>query len=847
MSPLIINGNASGNVNIGTKATNLFALQKKGYAVPHFICVSPDLLAACLSKYDTEVTAALRAITGNNETNIIGASKQLSASIAKIEIDDQARRAIEQALDDQFAHGTVFSVRSSASVEDSAAASFAGQFETFLRVPREKVIKRIVDCWQSLYAPSVLKYCCNTSVPPTELSMCVIIQEMIEADVSGVMFSANPQGLLNETVITVGKGTGDHIVGDKVATTSYYYNVTDAAYYHERQPGAPLLGETHVTELIALCGQLVEHFGTYIDIEFAIKSERVYVLQVRKITTIDDTEPTILDNSNIVESYPGITLPLTVSFIQQAYYHVFRGLLQRGTGSKKLITQYEPLLQHMVTSVNGRVYYRISNWYTLMQFLPLSGRIIPIWQEMMGVSHRQHIIADVYRKRWNPLRDLAIVLRSILLTMTLPRKMRVLHADFLRAESHFWDHYRSDLTPKQKMTLYHSVTNSILKNWDLTLSNDVYAFVFTSLLKRKLERLGASTTTKKSLSGIADIESMQPVRELATLAEYVVEHNILDDLMCLADDKAVRALLEEHHSEFADKFWSYTQTYGDRSLEELKLESKTFRSSPHLLMQQIITYASDPLALAEIIAALERQPAETDFQKRIDKYSWPNQVLLRFYRQHMIVGVRNRETSRLDRSRIYGMVRTVVLSIADTLQQAGQLGSASDVFYLYFDELEQCVRDSKVNFLATIQQRKNDYAAYSGLPAYSRLVFAQDVFDKQPQHVTAHYDQLSSNLSGIGSSAGRAEAEVVVVYSPKDAVNTTGKIVVTRTTDPGWVFLLTTVKGVIAEKGSLLSHTAIISRELGVPSVVGVRGATQKLKTGDRVRIDGTKGTVEVI
>ena len=151
--------------------------------------------------------------------------------------------------------------------------------------------------------------------------MNVIVQEMIDSEYSGVLFTSNPQGILNESVIVVGRGVGENIVQDKIQTTTYYYNLADKVYYYEGTE--EYLKYEKIEELIEISSKIKDVLGECLDIEFSIKDNVIYILQARKITTLDDTNPLILDNSNIVESYPGISLPLTCSFVNSVYGGIF--------------------------------------------------------------------------------------------------------------------------------------------------------------------------------------------------------------------------------------------------------------------------------------------------------------------------------------------------------------------------------------------------------------------------------------------------------------------------------------------------------------------------------------------
>ena len=276
---------------------------------------------------------------------------------------------------EDFADDKLYAVRSSCDVEDSSTSSYAGCFTTLLNVKKDGLKAASNKVFESF----------------GKHSGKVIIQEMVSSEISGIIFTANPIGILNEIVIVAGLGLGDGVVEDKVSTTTYYYNADDKIYYYD---GEKLLKNDEVKSLINLADLIKDYVGYEADIEFALENGQIYILQVRPITTLKDIkEMIVLDNSNIVESYPGISLPLTQNFVKEIYYKVFKSLVLRLTSDSVLIEKMDSHLKNMTDIANARVYYRISNWYNVLNLLPFSKKIIAIWQEMLGVTNKA-VVSD---------------------------------------------------------------------------------------------------------------------------------------------------------------------------------------------------------------------------------------------------------------------------------------------------------------------------------------------------------------------------------------------------------------------------------------------------------------------
>ncbi len=767
---------------IGAKAENLFKLREGGFNVPPFFCVLGNETGA-----------------GEFAAEFFGADKLVS-------------------------------VRSSASAEDNANSSFAGQFRTELDL-RVSEINSAVERVRSVPKSSGFgEYCKTNGISPEKIEICAIAQEMIRADYSGVIFTANPQGILNETVVVIGRGTGDNVVEDKVSTSTYYFNTTDRLYFSEQTEDSPTLTETELNELINISENIKKLFGRECDIEFAVKNGEVFILQTRPITSLKADSPIVLDNSNIVESYPGITLPLTQSFVSTAYYRVFRSVLLRLTREPKTVAALDDILRNMVDVSSGRVYYRISNWYDVIMFLPFSRKIIPVWQEMLGVKNK-NVTSHLNGKIGTKTR-VKVALSFIYLIVACPSLMEKLDVEFGDMIRFFKSVDLESASSAEILSHYRRVLDKVTAKWDITLVNDMYTFIFTGLLKSLLKAKkvpDSAAQARRLISGLNGIESMKPVAELIGISQLAKKSGELTRLKRIRNAADFRAYMKD--GKLAQRLAAYIERYGDRSAEELKLESRTFRTNPELLMRKIVQYAESGAAVGN----------------SAKKKAVPPKGLCGAIAKRAAVGIKNREKSRLNRSRLYGMMRSMMLEVGRELSEEKLISAPRDIFYLEYSEIETAVESGK-DMRGLVERRRAEYRRFGELPAYTRLIFAEKVFDRTPKSVRRmETDRNVKTLDGTPCSQGKARGEVLIIDDPTCCPDTTGKIIVAKMTDPGWVFLIVGAAGIITEKGSLLSHTAIISRELGKPAVVGVEGASRILGNGDVVEVDGVSGKITVI
>ena len=771
-----------------------------------------------------------------------------------------------------FSEKDFFAVRSNFSAEDGGEHSFAGQFLTRLNVKRENVEEAVQEVFAS-YAGNLdykekanrgKEEYCSQKQGKEELQEkaeqkkaeqkkveqkkaeqrkvgssveTVIIQEMLFPEKSGVLFTKNPKGLLSEMVAVLGQGLGDKVVEDQENVLTYHYFPGECLYLEghgavfspekEEEKSKSLasegslqksqslgLEESELKSLFTLGERIEQLFQKPMDIEFAIEKGKVYILQAREITTLDTHLPIrILDNSNISESFPGICLPLSVSFAKEMYCGIFTSLGRRFLGKK--ISSYKKLFQRMVGEFSGRMYYEISSWYDILRLLPFSKKIIPIWQGMLGVSNEE---ISFSKKKPSFFLKCRIAFLFCYYFFVSQRKMKELDRFFQERYASYTKQVEDEEDVKALFSLFLKMKEDLLREWDITLMNDMVSFISTHLYGKK---------TAFSL------ETMKPVRALSALKAVAGKHG-LDS--------------EEYRREKK----SYISAYGDRIEGELKLETRTYRTNEELLDRWILD-------------ALETEKAGQDSRGDFPK---EKSFLYRLAES----SCNNREISRLHRTRCFGLMRSIVDKI-------GEKTIGFDVYYLSLEELEEMLFSGK-DFSLKIAREKELRKAYERLPVLSRVKLLGKV-DRDPlegEIRVLSYESFKGkgNKEGIGRdteegkgeterkedgestprvffgrgvSKGIFRGEVLKIKSLQEVsvADAKGKILLSYSTDPGWFPYLNMAEGLITERGSLLSHSAILARELEKPAVVNIPHIMEELQSGDLVEIDGDLGICSVI
>ena len=745
-------------------------------------------------------------------------------------------------VDLSFSERDCFAVRSNFSAEDGGDHSFAGQFLTRLNVKREKVKEAVQEVFSSYAGSLDYKEKANRGKAEYYLKQqgkaeTVLIQEMLFPEKSGVLFTKNPKGILSEMVVVLGQGLGDKVVEDQENVLTYHYFPGECLYQEGQGTGLGL-EEDELKTLFSLGEEIEQLFQKPMDIEFAIEKGKIYILQARAITTLDMHLPArILDNSNISESFPGICLPLSESFAGEMYSGIFTSLGRRFLG--KRVSSYEAVFQRMVGGFSGRMYYEISSWYDILRLLPFSGKIIPVWQGMLGVSNEE---ISFSKKKPGFFLKCRITLLFCYYFIVSQRKMQELDKFFQERYASYSKRVDEEEEAQELYRIFLEMKEDILREWDITLMNDMVSFISTHLYGKK---------TAFSL------ETMKPVRALSALKAVARKHG-LDS--------------EEYRREKK----KYISAYGDRIEGELKLETRTYRSNEELLDRWIL----DALE-TEKTDYSEKDCEETS---RMEKPSEQKQRKSFLYRLAES-SCNNREISRLHRTRCFGLMRRIVDKI-------GEKTIGFDVYYLSLDELKEFLLSGK-DFSLKIAREKELRKAYERLPVLSRVKLLGKV-DRDPlagEITVLNYGAFKTKGSKVGKgeiagemgksektsvpfseepknfeSKGKTEStprvffgrgvskgifrgEVLKIKSLQEirVAEAKGKILLSYSTDPGWFPYLDMASGLITERGSLLSHSAILARELEKPAVVNIPHIMKELQSGDIVEIDGDLGICSVI
>lgn len=837
---------------MGGKAGTLARMESVGLPIPGWFVVSP-------AAFESGLTEALRA--------------EIASALARL-----------------CPGGETVAVRSSALEEDGSEHSFAGQLDSFLFVSPAEVPRKVAAVWRSGFNERVLAYRREKGLPTLPSPPAVLVQRMVAAEAAGVAFSADPvSGRRGIAVVSGVHGLGTALVSGECDADTWRLDrsgaivereIADKRTTHRADSGSeegvrseavdpdrasrPCLSDGQVREVAELARRAARHFGRPQDIEWAMEGGRLHLLQSRPITSLallpdPDGGLHLWDNSNIAESYGGVTTPLTFSFARHIYEEVYRQFCRIMAVPAEAIAASAHIFPRMLGLVRGRVYYNLLNWYRLLALLPGFTVNRRFMEQMMGVREGipEEILAEALascrvgrmRDRWNLTRSVGgLILNHLRLEKNIGRFHDRLDRALAEPNPPL-----EDLRPDELVAHYRLLESQLLTRWDAPLVNDFFAMIFYGLLSKLAAawcKDAGETLQNDLLAGEGGMISAEPARRVREMAEVAAGEEALTELLATGEAAAAGAAVVAH-PRLGPLYEAYLARFGDRCMDELKLESATLHDDPLPLLRSVGEFARrirggragrvhDEKAIRLAAEARVRAALSGSSLRRI-LFAW----ILGQARAR----VRDRENLRFERTRLFGRVRRIFVELGRRFQADGILADARDIFWLEKEEafgfVEGTASCTDLRGLAAL--RRNEFERWRAAePPADRFEtrgmvgHAQSCRFATPQKTLPEGD----TLRGIGCCPGVVRGRARVVTDPRGASIRQGEILVAERTDPGWIMFFPACCGLLVERGSLLSHSAIVAREMGIPAVVSLSGVTSWLKDGDWVEMDGARGTV---
>jgi pyruvate,water dikinase len=734
-------------------------------------------------------------------------------------------------------------VRSSAVSEDGLHASFAGQFETYLNVNGTEAVKAAIrKCVAAAASDRVAQYSKQVH-DGADTRVSVIVQNMVNAERAGVIFSADPiSNRRDKMLISVATGIGDDLVGGKKDAVQYLICKSGKDRDAQIAKQGALLSAAQVRELMAGASKAEQACGCPVDLEWAIDREGViHWLQVRPVTALDDVHFNELDDvkgestdvwslGNIGEMMPGVVTPLSYSVCGRAI-DIGLGYLAARFGA---IAMRDIRKWRSLELFYNRLFFNLSRYMLFVEKLALNKK------ENILISLSATDVPELKVGKRDP--TLARCLRFCKQITTIQfagrsvKKLRKLERGFrLPMSGDIHKDYQTLNFAFERLVdafCYHLLTSSQSGSYYSALMG-----ILTS--NRRLPEARDHTLAACLLADNPDIESADAVKSLERFAEQLRSSiGLAEQLSSLAPSAGLRLIERDAPAELRESYREFLRRHGHRCVRESELREKPWEED----QEQLVSMIQASLRAGK---KLRNQRDNTRELRQLmqGQLTLTQRIFIKLLKRASRKAVANREMTKALSMKMVNRTRQAYRSYAATLVEHGLLADADQIYFLTHQEIGRLIKDRDPAWTVKADKRR------AQLPETAKLQFPLiNVGIPEPLEQEEPVTITGNQIRGIPVSRGVVKARARIVNSVAEAAALQpGEIMVVSFTDVGWTPYFSLIAGLITEIGSPLSHGAVIAREYGIPAVVSAKGARQFIKTGDMVALDGAKGTVDLV
>lgn len=846
---------------VGGKGLNLGELSKiQGIHVPEGFCVTTTGFQKVIKQNETfqALLDQLARAKVEDRDQIGDISSRIRELILNIEIPSDVVKAVAHYLS-QFGEKHAYAVRSSATAEDLPHASFAGQQDTFLNIiGKDAILQHISKCWASLFTDRAVIYRMQNGFDHSQVYLSVIVQKMVFPQASGILFTADPM-TSNRKVLSIDAGFGlgealvsglasadcykvreDQIVDKRIATKKLAIygreeGGTETQQIDPDQQKTQTLTDQQILQLARIGRQIEAHFGQPQDIEWCLTGDTFYIVQSRPITTLypipetNDQENHVYLSVGHQQMMTDPIKPLGLSFyllitpapMRKAGGRLFVDVSPRLTtraGREALLNTVgsDPLTKSALMTVIERDYIKL---LPNDQAAPLPGSSHTDMPEQFETDPT--IVSKLIKRSQTSIEQLK---------QNIQAKSGLDLFDFILEDI---EQLKKILFDPQSTAVFMAAINAttwINENMNEWLGEKNAADTLSLSVPNNI-----TSEMGLALMDVADV--IRPYPEVIDYLQHAKEDNFLDELVKFDGGQEAR-----------NAIYAYLDKYGMRCPGEIDITRTRWSEKPIALVPMILSHIKNfepnegnrkfeqgrRVALEKEQELIDRLKQLPDGEQKAKETKQRIDLIRHFigYREYPKYGIVSR----------YFVYKQALLKEAEQLVQAGVIQEKEDIYYLTFEELHEVARTNKTDD-QIINKRKDEYKRYEKLTP-------PRVITSDGEIITGAYKQanLPANaIAGLAVSTGVIEGRARVILNIENADLEDGDILVTSFTDPGWTPLFVSIKGLVTEVGGLMTHGAVIAREYGLPAVVGVENATKLIKDGQKIRVNGTDGYVEIL
>jgi rifampicin phosphotransferase len=875
----------------GGKARGLHTLTRMGVPVPPWAVVGIDTFRRFLvaTELDASIEGELAGLgAAPDDRALTAAAQRIGDAIRTQAIGGDLQAALAQAYR-QVGEGAV-AVRSSAPGEDGGRLSFAGQHETLLNVVGlDAVTAAVKACWASAWSAGALRYRLINGLPLQGIEMAVVIQLIVAAEKSGVLFTVNPtNGHDDELIVSASHGLGQAIVSGSVDPDTFVLERTTGVVRETRvgakeqridllaQGGcqtrlvtaaarsALSLSPAELAELHQQ-GMLLERLmGSPQDVEWALAGGRLWVLQSRPITAglrpadAGGGKIRLWDNSNIIESYGEMVAPLTYSFARHVYHEVYREYCELLGVPRRQLEAMDEWLANMLGYFDGRVYYNLLNWYRVVRLIPFYA----VNRRVLEISIGSEPLDDDLAAQQQPLSygnrgeaaavRILIAIRFAWCFLTIHRMVSDFTDHFYRVYGEFDTAKYAGRSAHELYSMFEDMERRLLVRWGRMIALEAsigLAFGALHVLTQRWLSEAPEWFLYEAVKVTPDVESLQPLQRLDAIAAAIAGDGALHEQVRSLPAERLDATLRSARGPSAravvELIDAYLDEFGDRNANELKLEEPDLREDPATFFA-LVKGAVERVATDTAEGPEQRPSADAYLAAHLRGWRRP---LYDAVRRRVQRSLADRERVRFCRTRIFGLSRRMFRAMGEDLTRIGALQAPDNIFYLRLEELRGCfegtIAHREVTHLVSLRMEQERHNRRRRLPArfLTRGGVYWDALDRAWMDAFHSEAPDAASLAGTPCSPGVVSGEAQLIDRPVDVG---GRVLVTYRTDPGWVSVLRSASALLIERGSPLTHVAVVARELGIPTVVQIPGLTRRVHSGMQLTVDGGTGKIEL-
>ncbi len=853
---------------VGGKGANLGELSKiEGIRVPDGFCISTEAFKRIIGETSSinELLDQLSLLKVEDRDKIGELSGEIRSVIEGIAIPQDIHEEITRLLS-RLDEKNAYAVRSSATAEDLPTASFAGQQDTYLNIiGKEAILKHISKCWASLFTDRAVIYRMQNGFDHKKVHLSVVIQKMVFPEAAGIMFTADPI-TSNRKLLSIDAsfGLGEALVSGLVSADCYKVQEEEIvdkmiatkklAIYGLKEGGtetqqiAPdqqktqTLTEQQILQLARIGRQIEAYFGCPQDIEWCLVDDTFYIVQSRPITTLypipeaNDEENHVYVSVGHQQMMTDPMKPLGISFFLlttnapmcKAGGRLFVDITHNLASpvSRKMIIdalgKSDPLIKDALMTIVEREDFIKSSPDGKKVPSPSNGnKGMSPWSFQAQIENDPTIVSDLIKSSQTSIEELKQTIQT-------------------KSGSDLFDFILEDI-PQLKKILFDPQSSDVIM-----AAIDASSWINEKMKKWLGEKNVADTLSQSvpnnitsemglELLDVADV--IRPYPEVIDNLQHVKDDNFLDELVKFDGGQKTQVAI-----------YAYLNKYGMRCTGEIDITKTRWSEKPTTLVPMILSNIKnfEPNASNRKFEQ-GRQEALKKEQELLDRLKQlPGGKRKAKETKRMISLIRNfigyREYPKYGMINRYFVYKQALLKEAEQLVQANVIYEKEDIYYLTFEELREVVRTNKLDY-QIISKRKDEYKLYEKLTP-------PRVITSDGEIIAGEYKRENlpaEAIVGLPVSSGVIEGRARVILNMEDADLEDGDILVTSFTDPSWTPLFVSIKGLVTEVGGLMTHGAVIAREYGLPAVVNVGNATKLINDGQKIRVNGTEGYVEIL